>query len=64
MANKLEEFVRQSIDELLKTLPPEKRMEGLSPKERLIGLSPEELRTMAEEAQRLLGAKGSSAKPQ
>jgi hypothetical protein len=64
MASKLDEFVRQSIDELLKKLPPEKRMEGLSAKERLKGLSPEELREALEEAQRQLGANGSSAKPQ
>ena len=42
MSNKLEEFVRQSIDEMLKKLPPEKRLEGLSPEERLKGLPPEE----------------------
>jgi hypothetical protein len=42
MANKLDEFVRQTIDELLKELPPAKRLQGLSPEERLKGLSPEE----------------------
>jgi hypothetical protein len=51
MASQLEEFVRQSIDELLNKLPPEKRLEGLSPEElrkrlspeqRLEGLSPEQ----------------------
>ncbi len=41
MASQLEEFVRQSIDELLKKLPPQKRLEGLSPEERLEGLPPE-----------------------
>jgi hypothetical protein len=40
MANKLDEYVRQTIDELLKELPAEKRLEGLSPEERLEGLSP------------------------
>ncbi len=62
MASKLEEFVRQSIDELLKKLPPEKRLEGLSPEERLEGLSPEDLRAALEAIQRRLGANGSSAK--
>ncbi|MBY0528155.1 MAG: hypothetical protein K2R98_32465 [Gemmataceae bacterium] len=42
MANKLDEFVRETIDELLKELPLSKRLEGLSPEERLGGLSPEE----------------------
>jgi hypothetical protein len=64
MANQLEEFVRQSIDELLKKLPPEKRLEGLSPEERLEGLSPEELRAALEAVQRRLQANGPSAKPQ
>lgn len=47
----LEEFAKQTIDELLAELPPKKllerltraeRLEGLSPEERLEGLSPEE----------------------
>jgi len=63
MAAQLEEFVRQSIDELLKKLPPEKRLEGLSPEERLQGLSPEELRVVLEAAQRRLRANGSSENP-
>jgi hypothetical protein len=42
MATKLEEFVRQSIDELLSKLPAEKRLQGLSAEERLEGLSAEE----------------------
>jgi hypothetical protein len=63
MANQLEEFVRQSIDELLKKLPPEKRLEGLSPEQRLEGLSPEELRAALEAVQRRLQANGPS-KPQ
>jgi hypothetical protein len=43
VTNQLQEFLRQNIDELLRTLPPEKRMEGLSPEERVEGLSAEEL---------------------
>jgi len=52
MAEQLKEFVRQTIDELLQELPPEKRLEGLpaeelrkrlSPEERLEGLSPEQV---------------------
>jgi hypothetical protein len=42
MSQKLEQFVRQSIDELLAKLPPEERLKGLSPEERLEGLPPEE----------------------
>ena len=73
MSAKLEEFVRQSIDEMLKKLPPEKRLEGLSPDERLEGLSPdqrleglspEELQAVLEAAQRRLRANGSPAPPQ
>lgn len=65
MAPKLEEFVRQSIDELLKELPPQERMKGLTAEERLKGitaekrlegLSHEELRKAVEAAQRLLKA--------
>jgi len=73
MPDQLQEFVRQSIDKLLESLPaeelrkrlsPEERLEGLSPKERLEGLSPEELRVAVEEAQRRLQGNGPSAKPQ
>jgi len=42
MSEKLDEFVRQSIDKLLKSLPPEERLKGLPPEERLKGLLPEE----------------------
>jgi hypothetical protein len=42
MPDKLQEFVRQSIDQLLKSLPPEERLKGLLPEERLKGLPPEE----------------------
>jgi hypothetical protein len=51
MADKLKEYVRESLDELLRQLPKEElrkrlstgeRLEGLSPEERLEGLSPEE----------------------
>jgi hypothetical protein len=51
MPEQLQEFVRQSIDQLLESLPPEKRLQGLSaeelrkrlsPEERLEGLSAEE----------------------
>jgi hypothetical protein len=69
MPDKLKEFVRQSIDEMLESLPPEKRLEGLSAAERLKGLSAEEVvralppETLAELA-RQLKPNGSSAKPQ
>jgi hypothetical protein len=42
MSDKLKEFVRQTIDEMLESLPPEKRLEGLSPEERLKGMPAEE----------------------
>jgi len=39
----LKDFVSRTINELLRTLPPEKRLEGLSPEERLEGLSAEDV---------------------
>jgi hypothetical protein len=51
MADKLQEYFRRRLDEIVRELPLEKRFEGLSPeelrkrlstKERLEGLSPEE----------------------
>ena len=43
MPDKLQQFVRESIDELLKSLPPEERLKGLPPEERLKGLSAEDI---------------------
>jgi hypothetical protein len=43
MPDKLKEFVRQSIDELLKSLPAEELRKRLSPEERVEGLSADEL---------------------
>ena len=43
MSDKLKEFVRQTIDELLQSLPPEERLKGLPPEERLKGLSADEV---------------------
>jgi hypothetical protein len=43
MPDKLKEFVRQSIEELLARLPAEERLKGLSAEERLKGLSAEEV---------------------
>ncbi len=40
--DKLKEFVRHSVDELLKSLPAEERVKGLSAEERLKGLPAEE----------------------
>jgi hypothetical protein len=42
MSDKLQEFVRESIDQLLKSLPPEELLKRLPPEERLKGLPPEE----------------------
>ncbi len=77
MSEKLKEFVRQSIDELLQELPAEERLKGLpaeelrkrlSTEERLKGLSAEEVaealppEVLAALA-RKLQANGSSSKP-
>jgi hypothetical protein len=42
MSNKLVEFARQNLAEMLKKLPPEQRLEGMSAEERLKGLPAEE----------------------
>jgi hypothetical protein len=42
MSNALEEFARETIEELLKELPVEKRLEGLTPEQRVQGLSAEQ----------------------
>jgi hypothetical protein len=41
MSDKLKEFVRQTIDELLTSLPSEERLKGMSAEEVLRALSPE-----------------------
>jgi hypothetical protein len=63
----LQDLVRDTIDELVKThpdeilekLPVEKRLAGLSPAERLKGLSADEIATL-EELLRKLKADGTS----
>jgi hypothetical protein len=67
MPDKLKEFVRQSIDELLKSLPPEELRKRLSPEERLKGLSADEVARALppetlEELARRFNANGSSPK--
>jgi hypothetical protein len=61
MPNALEEFARETIDELLKELPIEKRLEGvpvekllerLTPEQRVQGLSAEELEKLLELAKK------------
>ena len=42
MSDKLKEFVRQTVDEMLESLSVEKRLKGLSPEQRLEGLPAEE----------------------
>ncbi|MCI0463004.1 MAG: hypothetical protein L0Z62_39155 [Gemmataceae bacterium] len=69
MSDKLKEFVRQSIDELLQSLPPEERLKGLPPEERLKGLTAEEvIRALPPEVlealARQLKPNGPSPKPQ
>jgi hypothetical protein len=46
MPDALEEFARETIDQLLKKLPPEKRLAGLTPEDRLKGLTQEEKEAM------------------
>jgi hypothetical protein len=66
MPTPLEEFARETIDQLLKELPAdqilkavpiEKRLEGLTPEQRVQGLSREELLKLAEKL------KGNGASP-
>jgi hypothetical protein len=69
MPDLLHEFVRQSIDKLLKSLPAEERLKGLPAEERLKGLSAEEIvRALPAETlealARHLQANGPSSKPQ
>jgi hypothetical protein len=59
MPDKLKEFVRQTIDELLASLPAEERLKGLTADEVARALSPETLEALA----RRLKSNGSSAKP-
>jgi hypothetical protein len=77
MADKLKEFARQTIDELLKSLPPEERLKGLTAEElrkhlpveeRLKGLTAEEVMKALppetlEALARQLKANGPSPKP-
>ena len=69
MPDKLKDFVRQSIDELLASLPAEELRKRLSVEERLKGLSAEEVvRALSPETlealARQLKANGPSSKPQ
>lgn len=58
MPDKLKEFVRQSLDQLLQNMPPEERLKGLSADEIIKGLSPEVLEAIS----RRLKANGSEPK--
>jgi hypothetical protein len=60
MSDKLKEFVRETIDEMLKDLPVEERLKGLSPEEIVRALSPEFREALA----RQLKVNGTSPKPQ
>jgi hypothetical protein len=59
MPDKLKEFVRQTMAQLVETLPAEERLKGLSADELVRALSPE----MLEELTRKLTANGTSPKP-
>jgi hypothetical protein len=67
MSDKLKEFVRETVDELLKSLPAEERLKGMPAEERLKGMSADEIaralpRETLEAALRQLKANGSSGK--
>jgi hypothetical protein len=67
MPDKLQEFVRQSIDQLLQSLPAEERLKGMPTEERLKGMSAEEIvkalpPEILEALARRLKANGSDAK--
>jgi hypothetical protein len=69
MHPKLEEFERQSLDEILKKLPVEERLKGLPAEERLKGLSVEETilalsPEVIEALTRRLKSNGTSSKPE
>jgi hypothetical protein len=64
MPDMLEEFARDAIEQLLKKLPVEKRLEGLTPEqllqrlsleERVQGLSAETLQQLLEKLEKLKG---------
>lgn len=59
MPDKLKEYVRESLDKLLASLPAEERLKGLSAEEVARALPPETLQALA----RLLKANGHSADP-
>jgi hypothetical protein len=63
MSDKLKEFVRQTIDEMVKKLPPEERLKGLSADEVAQALQALPSETL-EALKRKLGANGPSAKHQ
>ncbi|HEV3261910.1 MAG TPA: hypothetical protein VG013_33980 [Gemmataceae bacterium] len=68
MPDKLKEYVRESLDKIVASLPPEERLKGLTPEERLAGLTAEEvvraLPTETLEAlARQLKASGPSSEP-
>ena len=48
MPDKLKEYVRQSLDQLLKSLSPEERLKGLSAEEVMKGLPPDVLEALAQ----------------
>jgi hypothetical protein len=69
MPDALKEFVRQTIDEMLQSLPAKERLKGLPPEERLKGLSAEEVvRALPPETleaiARQLKANGTPPKPE
>ncbi len=63
MPDALEEFTRETIDEILKNLPAKKRLEGISAKKRLEGLSAGEVLAALSPQQREALARQLKSKP-
>jgi hypothetical protein len=42
MSEKMKEYLRQSVDSILKSIPPEERLKGMTTEERLKGMTTEE----------------------
>jgi hypothetical protein len=69
MSQEMKEFVRQTIDEMLASLPAEERLKGLAAEERLKGLTADEVvRALSPEVRealfRQIKTNGSSGQPQ
>jgi hypothetical protein len=64
MHAKMKEFVRETMDELLKKLPPEERLKGLSVDEMIRAITPVLTPETREALSRHLKSNGSTPKPE